>query len=119
MSFVVNDEAMEKARQTIAAARMLYSKADEIAAACEAANQYEVVIASVNRDLEYAGSKAVLLPFLSDEIKPLEETGWALVFSTRTTELQVESRCIEMAKFASKRLATLQRIVNRRLDNQS
>jgi hypothetical protein len=108
-------EAKERARRTIAIAAVVAEHADEIAAATTELPPGHVLVAVVDADNAFAGTHRVSETDLIERIAELEgPNGSAMVFSRDIEPDHVHGRTSELASIAEARIATIDRIVNRR-----
>ena len=101
--------AEARARQTILAAQVFLSNASAISDHCNWAQEDQVVIALVNRDLTFGGAIIAPLSQLREEVMSRLTSGWTLVFSPGTTDRDIEARCGKMAELAQARLDVIRR----------
>jgi len=101
--------AEARARQTILAAQVFRSNASAISDHCNWAQEDQVVIAVVKRDLTFDAAFIAPLSQLREEVMSRLNTGWTLVFSPGTTDRDIEVRCDKMAQLAQARLDVIQR----------
>jgi hypothetical protein len=103
------DLAEARARYTIDAAQVFLSNASAISDHCNWAQEDEVVLAVVKRDLIFAEVVIVPLNRLRAEVMSRVEVGWTLVFSPGTTDKDIEARCNKMVELARARLDAIKR----------
>ena len=109
MTLRTPEQAEERARYAIEAAQVLLSHAGTISDHCNWAQDDEVVLAIVKRDLIFGATVAVPLAHLREEVMSRLEVGWTLVFSPGATEKDIETRCNKMVALAQARLDVIRR----------
>ena len=109
-----SQEAMERPLRTIQAVELVREKADTIARVAANAHEDEIIAVTVQKDLTLGGVWTLPKSDLVRQVSIVEEKGgWSLLFSPNTTIAQVEQRCMEVARLASKRLEVMKRRMNR------
>jgi hypothetical protein len=109
MTLRTPEQAEERARCAVSAAQVLLSNVTEISDRCNWAQEDEVVLATVKRDLTFSGAVTVPLSLLREEVMSRLDKGWTLVFSPGATDKDIESRCNKMAALARAKLDVIQR----------
>ena len=107
-------EAMERPYRTIQAAGVLRKNAKTIGNATATAQEDEIIVAVVHKDLSFGGALTIAREDLTRQVLRVEdEGGWSLIFSLDTSVIQVEERCSELARIARKRWEAMQRWASR------
>jgi len=109
MGFVLTKEAVDRAKRTVRAADVLHDKARAIAQVCAKADPDEVVVAVVEQDGRFGGTWPIAAAQLSTRVEHLEAGGWVLLFSPSTPVGDIEARCRELARLASRRWDAMRR----------
>jgi hypothetical protein len=109
MTLLNPDLAEQRARASIAAAEAIRSNTATISDSCNWAQEDEVVLAIIRRDLTFGGAIIVPLNRLREQVVSLQEVGWTVVFSPGATDKDIEIRCDKMAELAQARLDVIQR----------
>lgn len=109
-----SEEAMERSLRTIQAVELVRRNASKIAHIAADAREDEIIAVTVQKDLTLGGVWTIAKSELVQQVPLLEEAGgWSLLFSPRTTMSQVEQRCQEVARLATRRWEVMQRRRNR------
>ncbi len=107
-------EAMERPLRTIQAVELVRAKAGTIAHVSANARADEIIAVTVQKDLTLGGVWTLAKTDLARQVSIVEEKGgWSLLFSPNTTIAQVEQRCSEVVRLATKRWEVMQRRMNR------
>jgi hypothetical protein len=109
MTLLNPDLAEQRARASIAAAESIRSNMMTISDSCNWAQEDEVVLAIIRRDLTFGGALILPLNRLREQVLSLQEVGWSVVFSPGATDNDIEARCDKMAKLAQAKLDVIQR----------
>ena len=111
----LSPEAVERARQTVQASRVFEAQAQRIAAETPDLPEEHVLVAVVDKDLQFTGTHVVARAHLVESVPELEgPEGWAMSFSHETDAAAVRKRAGEMASIAGQRIEVIQRIQARR-----
>lgn len=105
-----SQEAPERPARTLQAAGVLRGQAEAICRATDDAREGEIVIAVVQRDLNFGGAWIVARESLVRQLSLLEDQGgWSFTFSPHTSLAQIEERCLEFTRVAFKRWQAMER----------
>lgn len=114
MSFILPQGAAERSRDAIHAAAVFEAQAATIAAACAVAPAESIVVALVERDLRFVGTRAMPPAQVWQQLADIEGDGWSLLFTPQTGESEIQARCQEFAHLAGLRRAAIERWISRR-----
>ena len=106
-------EAVERAYHTTQAAEVLRKHVWAIGRATAGARRDEIVVATVEGDLTFGGVWTISRDDLLRQVPLLEGSGWSLLFSSRTPVAEIEERCLQYARIASRRQEVMQRWLER------
>jgi len=106
-------EAVERAHHTTQAAEVLRKHVWAIGRATAGARRDEIVVATVEGDLTFGGVWTISRDDLLSQVPLLEGSGWSLLFSSKTPVAEIEERCTQFARIASRRWQAMQRWVER------
>jgi len=107
-------EALERPTHTLQAAGVLREKAEVICRATKDARADEVVVAVVQRDLNFGGVWTIARESLVRQMSLVEDKGgWSFTFSPDTSFTQIEERCLEFTRIAFRRWEAMQRWATR------
>src|SRR5689334_2591943 len=109
MTLLNPELAEQRARASIGAAESIRSNVTAISDSCNWAQEDEVVLAIIRRDLTFGGALIVPLNRLREQVVALQEVGWSIVFSPGATERDIEARCDKMVELAQARLDVIRR----------
>lgn len=108
MTHTFSSEAFERPQRTIEAIKVVRRYAEVIADACAAAHDREIVVAVVGPDHTWGGVSTILAHRLPQQVID-PGSGWEFMFMPQASRADVEARCTEIERQASKRLDTLRR----------
>ncbi len=106
-------EAVERAHHTTQAAEVLRKYVWVIGRATAGARRDEIVVATVEGDLTFGGVWTISRDDLLRQVPLLEGNGWSLLFSSKTPVAEIEQRCTQFARIASRKWELMQRWVER------
>ena len=106
-------EAVERAHHTTQAAEVLRKHRWAIGRATAGARKDEIVVATVEGDLTFGGVWTISRDDLLRQVPLLEGSGWSLLFSSKTPVTEIEERCMQLARIASRRREVMQRWLER------
>jgi hypothetical protein len=106
-------EAVERAHHTTQAAEVLRKHIWAIGRATAGARRDEIVVATVEGDLTFGGVWTISRDDLLRQVPLLEGSGWSLLFSSKTPVAEIEERCMQFARIASRKWELMQRWVER------
>lgn len=101
--------AEQRARFAMQAAELFLANSDAIEEKCNWAQEDEIVLAVVKRDLTFDGAIIAPLNELREQVAAVGDKGWTLVFSPGSTGKDIEARCNKMAELARARLDVIRR----------
>lgn len=109
-----SQEALERPARTVQAAGVLRGQMEAICRATLNARENEIVIAVVQRDLNFGGIWTVARGSLVEQLPVLEDQGgWSFTFAPQTSLAQIDERCQAFTRIALKRWQAMERWVNR------
>jgi ABC-type uncharacterized transport system ATPase subunit len=112
---MLSRETAEQAGRSIRAAEVFRANIQAIEQACAVAEEGQMVVAVVGRDLAFGGVWIVPLDELRERVLQLEGGGWSLVFSPQTAPEDIEERCARMAWLAQAKIEAIQRWIGRQM----
>lgn len=113
-----SQEAMERPRRTIQAAEVLREQAPTIWHATTVAGRDEMVVAVVQKDLTFGGAHTIPRERLAEQVPLVEgDGGWSMLFSSHSTVMEIEKRCLEFSQLAARRWQLMQRRAYRQDDS--
>ncbi|HLG76210.1 MAG TPA: hypothetical protein VKX46_07340 [Ktedonobacteraceae bacterium] len=114
MKSALTREAVEKTQHIVRATEVLQQQAPAIAQTCAEAETDTIVVATVEQDCSYGGAYAVPRSELRERVMHLEdeEGKWTLTLDPLTSVQEIEKRCSDIGRLASRRGAAIQRWLN-------
>jgi hypothetical protein len=109
-----SQEAIERPRRALEVPTILRSKAPAIERATSEAHKDEIVVAVVNEDLSFGGVWTIAREEMLRQIPIVEgDGGWSFTFSAQTSAKEIEHRCAEYSRIATRRWDVMQRWISR------